>query len=896
MRHFLLYFLLVCTYGSIAQLPPEFYDEVVTEEFDFPIGLTWDTEHVLYVWEKAGKVWQVDTNGVRHPEPLVDLTEEVANWRDHGLLGFALDPDFRTTGYLYLLYAVDRHYLQKFGTPAYHPDSTDTYLPSIGRVTRYTADATTDFTTLVPDSRRVLLGKTAIDGFPLIHESHSVGALVFGTDGTLLVSAGDGNSNKGPDKGGEAYDSYVNQALADGFLQPYEDTGLYRCQSLRSHSGKILRIDPATGAGLPSNPFYDAANPSSPQSRIWARGFRNPYRMVLQPETGSHDPTAGNPGTLFVGDVGGARWEELNIVSAGGQNFGWPFTEGHEWYWAFYDADDAPSDARIPNPLAGNNCPEYFNLRDLFHRPDHPFPANPCNEAVGIPEAAFPSVETLPTLAWSNSRWNQPLRATIARVINDKTLETAELGTPDAWVEGAGFGGFASMAGSFYHDGNFPADYAGKYFHLDYDNWIRVLDFDDNHQLLSVDTFHQDAYQIFFLAQHPTDGCLYFTNLRGQIRKICYGGNPLPVVRLEADTTYGPGTLAVQFDATDSYAPFGHPVTYHWDFGDGTTSTDPAPQHTFTTASAAPTSYRVVLTVTDTTGTANTATQLISLNNTPPRVRVVSFRDGDRYPMDFTHPLRLVAEVTDAEHTDGELRYEWQPILHHNSHFHREQPDTNRQTYAVISPNGCNGEDYWFRVVLTVTDPEGLATRVEQNLYPNCDGFAATPALTATVDGAGIDLAWNFPESVDWTDFELQRSADQTHFDVLQRGTPEQTTHTDATPLRGLNFYRLKYRDAAGNYGMTPVRAISFPPRAAAYLYPNPVMNELRLVLRAPTSSNVRLELFRVNGVRLVDTDWESTPGQRFEASLLTHWLERGVYTYRVTDGEVVLTGTVVRQ
>ena len=80
--------------------------------------------------------------------------------------------------------------------------------------------------------------------------------------------------------------SYAPQALADGIIRPKEDVGAFRAQLVDSLNGKVLRIDPATGNGLPSNPYYDAANPRSARSRVWALGMRNPYRMSLQTQYG----------------------------------------------------------------------------------------------------------------------------------------------------------------------------------------------------------------------------------------------------------------------------------------------------------------------------------------------------------------------------------------------------------------------------------------------------------------------------------------------------------------------------------------------------------------------------------------------------------------------------------
>nr|HMQ63058.1 PQQ-dependent sugar dehydrogenase [Flavilitoribacter sp.] len=93
-----------------AQLPAEFYDEKLPLNFSFPTGLVFDEDGRMYVWEKSGKVYIVDQEGQRLPDPLIDISEEVTNWKDHGLMGFALDPGFLINGNFYLYYAVDWHY------------------------------------------------------------------------------------------------------------------------------------------------------------------------------------------------------------------------------------------------------------------------------------------------------------------------------------------------------------------------------------------------------------------------------------------------------------------------------------------------------------------------------------------------------------------------------------------------------------------------------------------------------------------------------------------------------------------------------------------------------------------------------------------------------------------
>ncbi len=89
-----------------------------------------------------------------------------------------------------------------------------------------------------------------------------------------------------------------------------------RVQSLDSLSGKILRINPLNGSGLPDNPFYDG-QPDSNRSKVYQYGLRNPFRFSVIPGTGQ----------IMVGDVGWTQWEEINVGTAG-MNFGWPYFEG----------------------------------------------------------------------------------------------------------------------------------------------------------------------------------------------------------------------------------------------------------------------------------------------------------------------------------------------------------------------------------------------------------------------------------------------------------------------------------------------------------------------------------------------------------------------------------------
>jgi glucose/arabinose dehydrogenase/PKD repeat protein len=302
-----------------AQLFPNNFqamDIAPTATFVDPVGLAFAPDGRIFVAEKRGQVQILESAGgspptyTRRAMPFLDLGAEVLDNADRGMLGIALDPYYATNGYLYLAYSVETD-----------PGTPDLDQLGFLRIVRYTRSTANPYIA-DPASRLVLVGETWPLGVTSAYYSHSTGTLLFGDDGTLLFSCGDGAHYDRADAGGLE----PNQFLP-GRSDPLEDIGAYRSQWTGSLSGKILRLNPANGDGIPSNPFYDAAHPRSSISRIWARGLRNPYRMTIRRGSGSTNPADARPGTLFVGDVGWNRWEEINVCR-GGENFGWPCNEG----------------------------------------------------------------------------------------------------------------------------------------------------------------------------------------------------------------------------------------------------------------------------------------------------------------------------------------------------------------------------------------------------------------------------------------------------------------------------------------------------------------------------------------------------------------------------------------
>ncbi|MDJ0521337.1 MAG: PKD domain-containing protein [Planctomycetota bacterium] len=725
--------------GWTANLPVGFVETTVGSGWNQVAGLTFDADGRMFVWERGGKVWIVE-DGVKKPQPFLDISEEVGGWRDYGLLGFALHPDFAHTGHVYLLYVVDHHHLTKFGTSQYDAGANEYFQATIGRITRYTAqlppgaDHYDHAITVDYASRKVLLGESIDKGFPILHQSHGVGTIVFGTDGTLLASCGDGASYSGVDTGGpqgsQGTGSYYAQGLAEGIISTKEDVGSYRSQLLDSLNGKVVRIDPETGDGIPSNPFYDGSKPRSARSRVWSLGLRNPFRMCLRPGTGSHFASAGDPGTLYIGDVGWGTWEELNVAKGGGDNFGWPAFEGMEAHSGYWSEEVANLDA--PNPLAAaaGCAQDHFYFRDLIQQatlaPNPTWP-NPCDPGDQVPATLDRFLHARPAIDWRHGGNGYARTATW----NGQNAAFVRLDDAASPVPGPKFGGNCSVAGVWYTGTQFPPEFQNVYFHADYAmGWIKAFRFDGNDDPVEVKDFISNAGSVVAMATCPTDGCLYYVAWSQQIRKVSYvsQGNQPPVAVATANVTYGPGPLAVQFTGENSSDPEGDDLTYHWHFGDGSGThhhTHMAnPLHTFDAPVGVPTAYTVELTVTDGGGKKSSTELLISVNNTPPVVDITSVPALNSYTVDqgdIVVPLQ--AAVTDAEHGPGQLTYAWQTFLHHNTHNHPEPIDTEPVTSTTISPIGCNGETYYYRIRLEVTDGAGLKGFDEVLYVPDCGGF-----------------------------------------------------------------------------------------------------------------------------------------------------------------------------
>ena len=682
---------LIAPLGAM-ELPPGFQAPVVgaSGEWREIVGLAFTPDGRLLVAEKRGVVHVIE-NDVKLPVPFLDIEGEVLGDEDRGLLGIAVDPDFARNGHIYLLYTVDPH----------GDESRSTGEPSFGRLARYSADPR-DPNVAYPGSRLVLLGSSWQDGIPSLYDSHAVGCLRFGEDGSLLVSAGDGAHADGVDAGGRDPEGFVA-----GRFPIAEDIGAFRAQSLESLAGKILRVDPRTGEGLPSNPYY-TGNGADHASRVWAYGLRNPYRFCVRPGTGNPNVLSGSPGILYVADVGWTTWEEVNIVERG-QNLGWPCHEG----FAAQDQYGAASPAHHGCGSLGS--------------PDNPAP----------PRA--------PLLSWHHTK--------------------PALSSPP------GISGKCASAIAFYTGTQYPSEYRGACFLGEYDaNWIKVAELDGAGGLARLRDFASDAFGPVDLVADPISGDIHFVSIqRNAIHRLRYDpGNRPPVAVVSSSPTpaSGPAPLRVGFSSEGSMDADGDSITYSWDFGDGAISTESDPLHEY----SAPGSYTATLTVSDGRGGLGSAAIEIAVSdggtfNQPPTAFIASPLHGASYHPDA--PLSFVGSATDSEDPPGLLEFEWELVLHHNTHIHPGWRRLSGPEATLVLRNHDDGTGTWFEVVLRVKDTAGAIGTARASIYPkSCAALldAGDPGTSATgtwrsstapfPHGPG-SLHSNVPGSTYTYDFEL---------------------------------------------------------------------------------------------------------------------------------------------
>lgn len=293
------------------EVPDGFVLEAVATGLNGPTDMAFAPNGRVFVTEITGRVRVIDRGNLL-PTPFIDIQDRVNRYGDRGLVSVAVHPRFPSIPFVYLGFVYDPPELaQRTGEAGPNGGGS-----RVSRVIRVSADASRDYLVARPDTEVVVLGSSSTldhigdpavrnpevptcgpvgayvrDCLPADEQSHTVGWLRFGPDGMLYVGSGDGADY---------------HAMRDYHV---------RSLDVDSLAGKLLRLNPISGEGLPDNPFWDG-DPTSNRSKVLSYGLRNPYSFTFHPDSG----------VPVIGDVGWATWEMINVGAA--RNFGWPCYEG----------------------------------------------------------------------------------------------------------------------------------------------------------------------------------------------------------------------------------------------------------------------------------------------------------------------------------------------------------------------------------------------------------------------------------------------------------------------------------------------------------------------------------------------------------------------------------------
>ncbi|HEY8339420.1 MAG TPA: ThuA domain-containing protein, partial [Egibacteraceae bacterium] len=626
-----------------ATVDDSFAKTLLTDDLADPFELEVTPDGKVIYIQRTGQFKMIDQETLE-VTTIGDLELGLSTARhSDGLTGFALDPDFEENGWLYAMYSdpdVPRYNLSRF---TFDFDSQTLDMASEKRLLE------------IPTWRDVGLANV-----------HMGGSVEFGPDGNLYIAQGD-NTDFSQSDNYAPIDERPGRAPWDAQATSANTNDL---------RGKILRIRPTPDGSytIPEGNLFPEEEDVDDKTRpeIYAMGFRNPFRMTVDPHTGAvlvgdygPDATQANP------DRGPAGMVEWNVITEPG-NYGWPHCIADNVPYRDYD-------------FATGESGELFDCENG--------PVNDSPHNTGLQQ--LPPAK--PAFIWYGYGPSE---------------EFPELGS----------GGAGPMSGPVYDydpelesDTKFPEYYDGKWFVFEYTrNFYKTITFAEEDatfesfdpvsagDLVSIDSFLDSmTFRAPFEADFGPDGSLYVIDFgsgsgvgRGDrnegagIYRIDYvGGDRPPQVQARGTPTSGKVPLEVAFSSEGTTHPSGLAMTYHWDFGDGEESTEPNPTHTY----AEPGNYTALLTVTDEVGRSSRAAVRVSAGNTAPEVAFTWPPSGGFY--EWGDSIAYTVEVTDAEDgstADGTIDCQQVVVgtlLGHDQHAH-----------PLDNAPGCQG------VVPTLTD------------------------------------------------------------------------------------------------------------------------------------------------------------------------------------------------
>lgn len=661
--------------SAYAQQGGPMVDEIIIEEVflssDMPNGVLREAmtidfayDGTIFLNERQGYISQIDPQ-TKHRIELLDLKTQLDAFYiepSGGLVGMALQPgfDYAENNLIYIAYTPELYHRQ-ISTLEYKFDASGVpYIDPATEKVIYTWDI---MHSKNDDSR------------------HVGGDIRFGPDGKLYVALGD-EVSAGHSQGYAPIDQRPGAEFNNALLTS---------QNKLHPSGSILRLNP-DGTAPPDNPFVDDPNALD---EIWALGFRNPFRIHIDPVTGwvlvgdnGQDANAANP---LRGPAGMAGWQ---MVWEGGQNFGWPMCTGANEPFMQYDF------------------------------------------ASGVTGEPFDCSGMTPALVWIPyaQTWQFPLlRAGGASPIGGVILRQPSEDAPYQWHD-------------HYLNHWYPAEFSRGYIaqiKLE-DGGTKVPEHSDwyAHDLtapadygqvppppgLEVDVWLSGFIQPIDLRQSP-DGALYLLtmgtgwrvpNADAGIYRI-YNKTMFdpPIALASAEPWSGQAPLEVTFSAADSFDVEGSGIqSYIWDFGDGHTAEGIEVTHTYTDNGIYSATVQVVGSLGN-TGVSDPVTVVVG--NTAPEPLIANPVAGAMY--DQSQVVRLRGSAEDAE--DGKLPDQvlrWEVLANYSVNQRPESKVVYEATgptaeFTTFNDAQLNWHgDVTYTVLLTATDSEGLANTAERRI------------------------------------------------------------------------------------------------------------------------------------------------------------------------------------
>jgi glucose/arabinose dehydrogenase len=706
-----------CVLPSLAAadpaLPPGFQDEIAIAGIKQPTNFRFAPDGRVFVATKPGLIYVYESINDETPELFADLRTQVYDTGDRGLLGLAIDPEFENgRPYVYALYTYD-HILGdpspapkwgsagKTGDPCPNLNGGDACLVS-GRLVRLTAEGPHAAPHAAPSAENPTQTQL-LEGWCQQFSSHSIGDLNFGPEGALYVSGGDGASFTSADWGqlgtepNPCGDAPNPAGTADA--PPSSEGGSLRSQNMHVLNGKILRVNPDTGAPFAGNPLIGNGIPAA--ERTVAKGFRNPFRFALNPKTGE----------VYTDNVGSSEIEEIDRFQAPPTsvfNSGWPCYEGPAHQFLFKEKGFALCETLYAAEKAGH--PE---TAEPFFYYSHG------QSVVEGDECPFESGSALGGISFYEGS-QLPSKYKGALFITDTVrgcvyvMFPGEDGNPDP-----------ETAERFLREGKiYPA-----------------VDIEEGPggYLYYADLFGDENYG------------------DGAIHKITYAPGA-PTAKLTSTPPYGTTfPVEVEFDAGESSDPEGEALTYEWDLnGDGTFETLGGEKRTkvFTKTELEeheknnePLNRIVAVRVKDPHGLTSVARLTVYPGDAPPTVELKKPTPSTEWSVGDTIQLEALGKYWKFESGTWKqkedfapLGYNWSTRLLHcpfpaeptNCHAHPLGTFVGTRHESFFAPE----HDYPSRMEVTVTyaDARGLTATQTVTIYPR------TAEISLASAPGGIEL------------------------------------------------------------------------------------------------------------------------------------------------------------